>query len=86
MYKFFFRKVMKEVNSQIEYSVNKSLDSTLDRLDLLKLFWWLKNADKSNFELQFDVDGPKIMMFINTLFMSNLSISKKLSHSDSYIS
>ena len=33
-----------------------------------------------------DVDGPKLFIFLNTVFMSNFSISKKLSHYNQYIS
>lgn len=32
------------------------------------------------------MDGPKLFIFLNTVLMNNISISKKLSHSDSYIS
>lgn len=39
-----------------------------------------------NFPLQMDVDGPKLFIFLNTVFMNNFSISKKLSHYDAYIS
>jgi hypothetical protein len=36
--------------------------------------------------LSVDVDGPKLFIFMNTIFMSNFSISKKLSHYNQYIS
>jgi len=32
------------------------------------------------------LDGPKLFIFLNTIFMNNFSISKKLSHNDAYIS
>lgn len=53
---------------------------------LYSVFWWLKFADQKNFELSIDLDRPKLFIFLNTLMMNNFSISKKLSHSDSYIS
>ena len=42
--------------------------------------------DQNNFLLSIDVDGAKLMIFLNTVFMNNFSISKKLSHNDAYIS
>jgi len=32
-----------------------------------------------------DVDGAKVMIFLNTVFMNNFSISKKLSSADGTI-
>lgn len=46
----------------------------------------MKFADQNNFELSIDLDSPKLFIFLNTVMMNNISISKKLSHSDSYIS
>jgi hypothetical protein len=58
-----------------------------ESMSLLSIFRWLRQADHdSNFELSIDVDGPKLFIFLNTVMMNNISISKKLSHSNSYIS
>ena len=46
---------------------------------------WLDLTNESNFILSVDVDGPKLIIFLNTVFMNNFSISKKLSHNDLYI-
>ena len=45
-----------------------------------------KESTEGSFILSVDVDGPKLFIFLNTVFMSNFSISKKLSHYNQYIS
>lgn len=61
-----------------------------DHFSVFALFWWMRYAEKQsdgeNFLLHVDVDGPKLVIFMNTVFMNNFSISKKLSHNDAYIS
>jgi hypothetical protein len=45
-----------------------------------------EKEESAQFLLNVDLDGPKFFIFLNTVFMNNFSISKKLSHNDAYIS
>lgn len=54
--------------------------------EIVRESWTQETENKSNFLLQVDLDTPKFFIFLNTIFMNNFSISKKLSHYDAYIS
>jgi hypothetical protein len=90
MYKFFWSQLVKQVSKYMAKNSHLFIGSPHDiekeHFSLYSFFWWLNYADQQNFELSIDVDGPKMFIFLNTVLMNNISISKKLSHSDSYIS
>ena len=45
-----------------------------------------RSLENKTFVLQTDIDGSKVFIFLNTVFMNNFSISQKLSTYDAYIS
>ena len=90
LYKFFWKQITKSLQNDeiiVPYSLKDEVFS------FYTVFWWIIHTQKSaslteeseNFLLNIDLDGPKLFIFLNTVFMNNFSISKKLSHNDAYI-
>jgi len=66
---------MKDTN---EINDNLAYDIKDDHYSFYNLLWWMRyvrrQAEGQNFVLHIDVDGPKFLIFLNTVFMNNFSI------------
>lgn len=82
---FFYHKVL---NKQSKKGDGDKFDDSSSRKVGFTNIWQLVKSQcfalfqLKEFELSIDVDATKMFIFMNTIFMSNISISKKLSHND----
>jgi hypothetical protein len=83
---FVYYKVQSKKNKKLKNESSSSQDSWFSSFSLVVFnYSWMTWFNCSDFELSIDVDTAKVFIFMNTVFMTNISISKKLSHNDSYI-